>query len=327
MSYYKIFNNMQIDHNKFDKEVISRIESDYIKFHKYCLTDMEKLRSSVEITCPYCKSPDFTKHGKDKNGVERYKCKSCGKTYNNLCNSLFFSSKINIKSWYAFLECILSGSSNHVAMLTAKISRPTSSQWMKKIFKALENYQNSIRIGGKIFVDETYVHVDKKDKVVLDDTRKDSDVRKELRGISRNKICILIGTDGQKSFAEVGGRGRPMKSKNLEIGRRHILPKSVMIGDEDKSVVLLAKELDLKRRVYKSNTIEAYRELREVDELCGRLKFFLDKHRGFKKDLLQNYLNLFIFIENEKKSDENLYKTTAKLLRYLIEHQINKANK
>ena len=46
---------------------------------------------------------------------------------------------------------------------------------------------------------------------------------------------------------------------------------------------------------------------------------FIDKHRGLKKELLQDYLNLFIFIDNEKKTDGDLYKVTIKLLKLMCE--------
>lgn len=97
---------------------------------------------------------------KDKNGTQRFICKDCGKNFNIAAHILFFSSKINIKAWYSFLECILSGTSVSAACATAKISAVTGSAWMKKIFIALKNYQETIVLDSPIFIDETYVQED-----------------------------------------------------------------------------------------------------------------------------------------------------------------------
>ena len=77
--------------------------------------------------------------------------------------------------------------------------------------------------------------------------------------------------------------------------------------------------------MYKSNTYEAYENLEPIDQLCARFKFFIDKHRGFKKKFLADYINLFIFIDNEKKIEKDLYKTTLKLLKMMFEY--NKSSK
>ncbi len=94
-----------------------------------------------------------------------------------------------------------------------------------------------------------------------------------------------------------------------------------MIGDEDTSLTLTANELNLNRVMVKSNTEEAYNELEPIDQLCNRLKFFLNKHRGFLKDELENYLNLFIFIENERNKNPDLYIMTKTLLKMLFSYK------
>ena len=53
--------------------------------------------------------------------------------------------------------------------------------------------------------------------------------------------------------------------------------ESHIIGDEDNSLTYTAKNLDLTRTMYKSNTELTYEKLEPVDQLCNRLKFFLNK--------------------------------------------------
>ena len=76
--------------------------------------------------------------------------------------------------------------------------------------------------------------------------------------------------------------------------------------------------MNLTRTMYKSNTELAYDKLEPVDQLCNRLKFFINKHRGFKKERLQDYINLFIFIDNEKQINNDLYLVTNKLFKMMV---------
>ena len=133
---------------------------------------------------------------------------------------MFFSSKINLKAWFAFLECILSGSSTLEACIVAKISPVTGVEWMKKIFKTLNHYQENIILGKKVYIDETYVHEDSSKIYFLDDIGKIKKVKKQPRGISRNKICILLATDEGKMFFLYTKRHRslPLKISNSNWG-------------------------------------------------------------------------------------------------------------
>ena len=134
-----------------------------------------------DLVCPKCNSYRVVKHGKSASGSVRYKCKYkfCGKTFSSLGNTLFFSSKVNINAWLAFLECILSGSSTQEACIVAKISPVTGVEWMKKTFKSLREYQNAIILGTTVYIDETYVHEDASKIYLLEEIGK---VKKQPRG-------------------------------------------------------------------------------------------------------------------------------------------------
>lgn len=321
-SYKKLFSLLEESEDIFEVQILERIHDEYLAFHKNDFLNLEKLlENEIPLKCPKCNSINVISHGKDKNGTHRYKCKDCNKTFNIAKNSLFFSSKVNVRAWFSFLECILSGTSALAACITAKISPVTGSEWMEKIFLVLKDYQESIVLGTEIYIDETYVHEDKSKIFYYDEIGKIKKVKKQPRGISRNKICILVATDKEKSFAEIVCNGRPQREKNFEICKKHIKEGSHLIGDEDTSLTYVASELNLHRTMYKGNTELAYEKLEPVDQLCNRFKFFINKHRGFKKDLLQDYINLFIFIDNEKNKENDLYKVTMKLLKMMFSYK------
>lgn len=319
-SYKQLFSLLELSEDFFEYKIIERIHEEYVQNHLNDFLLIEKLIEQLEKekVCPNCKSTNYKSNGKHKNGTQRYLCKNCGKSFNNASDTFLFSSKVNINAWLSFLECLLSGTSVRNACITAKISTVTGTKWMKKIFEVLKKYQDDIILDDTIYIDETYVNEDKSKIFHFEEIGKIKKVKKLPRGISRNKICILVATDKENSFAEIVCNGRPQRIKNYNICLKHIMRESHIIGDEDNSLTYTAKNLDLTRTMYKSNTELAYEKLEPVDQLCNRLKFFLNKHRGFKKDLLQDYLNLFIFIDNEKNKNNDLHLVTLKLLRMLI---------
>lgn len=322
-AYREMFKRFNETNDDFEKNILDRILRDYKKNHRHYLTNFEKLLDEKrELNCPKCQSTHIVKNGKDRNGTVRLKCQNCGKNFSITSKSLFYSTKVNIRAWLTYLEGIISETSMKTACTNAKISMVTGTSWLKKIFIVLRNYQDGIVLNGKIYIDETYVHVDQSKTVYKDEIGKSKKVLKQPRGISINKIGILLAINREKCFGEIINLGRPLRMNNYKICKKHIAEGSSLIGDEDNSLTYAAKLLKLSRTKYKSNTQEAYDNLKPIDQLCGSFKFFIDKHRGFKKDVLQDYINLFIFLQNEKLSGAKPYEIAMKILKMLISYKV-----
>lgn len=43
--------------------------------------ESDLINSVIPETCPYCNEADFSRFGRIGNGVQRYRCKSCGQTF------------------------------------------------------------------------------------------------------------------------------------------------------------------------------------------------------------------------------------------------------
>lgn len=183
---------------------------------------------------------------------------------------------------------------------------------------SLKYYQDEIVLDKEVFIDETYIHEDKSKIFYYEEIGKIKKVRKEPRGISRNKICILVATDKNKSFGEIVCHGRPRREINYQICKKHIQNNSTVIGDEDTSLTYASRLMGWNRTQIKAYTEEAFERLLPIDDVCNRFKFFINKHRGFKKDLLQDYINLFFFIDNEMHKENDIYKVTIKLLKRMF---------
>ena len=312
-SFRRIFEHLQTIDDELEKTVIESIKRDYERFHKHDFSRFNDLllKERGNPICPRCHCSDYIKYGHGKNGVQRYRCRICDEAFNSVSSSLFFASKINLDAWFVFIECILNQTSVKAASMTAKISIPTGYYWLSKIFRAIRNYQETILLTGEVYFDETYISVNESIIARHEDGT-------EYKGLSRNKMCIAVGKDKISSFALICGRARPHRKAIYKICKEHISSDAIFISDDDNSHMMTIRKMKLTHEIYHSDTPEAYEKLEPIDQYCSRLKKFLRKHMGLRTNNLDDYLNLFVFIDNMKGESPDLYKATKELLSMLI---------
>ena len=108
----------------------------------------------------------------------------------------------------------------------------------------------------------------------------------------------MIATDNRKSFALIVNYGRPKRMNNYEIHKKHIMPGILLLDEENISLTYTTTQMGLIGEAYKSNSEEAYEHLEPIYLLYNRYESFLEKNKGFKKFILQDYINMFM--ENAK---------------------------
>lgn len=256
------------------------------------------LNSFAVEECKYCKSKHFKKIGCTSNGIQRYKCYDCHKTFTILTNTIFENHKIAITEWIEFCLDLFRYISINTTSKTNKNSATTSKYWLNKLFLVLEHIQDDIVLSGNVQIDETFFPVIESDKIIRNN--------KELRGLSKNQICIGIGYDGTNVYAIVEGVGKTSQKKTLAAFSKHIKQNSHLIHDREKSHNILIKTLNLTEDSYNANEIKKLKDkenpLNEINKQCYLLKRFLRSHSGFNRNDIQNYINLFCFIQNPPKN-------------------------
>ena len=280
------------------------INNYYNKHPKLNETNEATLLNSITITkCKYCNSEKIKKKGFTKNKIQRYYCNKCSKYFNPTTNTIFENHKISISEWIEFLLDIFNYGSTTLTSKINKNGMNTSIYWLYKVFFVLKNYQENIVLKRKIYIDEMYYKV-RKDKIKLKHNGK------EFKGISYNQYCIALGYDGTNIIAISEGLGKISTTKIENAFLEHIEEKSTLIHDEEKSHNVLIEKLNLKSLSYNSNDLKKLEDkknpLRPINHQCDLLRQFLNTHSGFDRENLQDYLNLYCFINSGKKN--RLYK-------------------
>lgn len=266
--------------------------------HRSISVDEVNFINSIQLSkCPFCNSIHYIKNGHRADGIQRYRCISCNKRFTALTNTIFDSHKIPISEWIEYLLHLFEFHSIKSSAYDNRNSSSTGTYWLRKVFEILKNVQDDVMLEGDIYLDETYVSKIQSDVVLKDG--------KKLRGISRNKICICVATDGVHSIYLTCGTSKPSKKAALETYGKHIAVGSTIIHDGDNSHQVLVDKLSLKSIVYTTAQTKKLNDkdnpLNPINQEHSKLKRFMREHGGFDREHLQDWLNLFWFIQNGPK--------------------------
>lgn len=277
-----------------------KYKSNYnIKHPKLSETNEANIFNSVKIDkCRHCSSKNIKKNGKSSNGVQLYYCKSCHRKFSPTTGTIFENHKISITEWIEFLLDIFNYGSITLTSRVNKNSTNTVNYWINKVFLLLRNYQNNILLKDDVYIDEMFYKVIKNDIELKDG--------KKLRGTSKNQYCIGVGYDKDNVIAIVECLGKPSIETTKKTFINHIVKGSKLIHDDEKCHRSLVGELELIDKSYKSTYLKTlddnHNPLRPINHQCDLIRQFLNSHSGFDREHLQDYLNVYCFMNSKPRN-------------------------
>jgi DNA-directed RNA polymerase subunit RPC12/RpoP len=278
---------------------------------------------SKEKLCQKCGSKNsLIKNGKDTNQNQRYKCKSCKKTFilDESTTSQLQNSEYTFKK---FIGYMIDDVTLEVIARNLDINIKTALYYRFLVFESLRNYQDEIILEGTVLIDETFVRINTK-KYKL--KRADG---KGIRGISFNHLCVItmINLRGL-CIAKVASRGMAKPQLYIDLCAANMGDLDLLIHDGSSTQKQFLRH-------FKCPNIDARRESDGqyttilVDSLHSNIKRFLFKHAGYRVKFLQHYMNFFVYrynctpktkytnmrklIENKNNMIEDLFNRTKKI--------------
>jgi len=175
----------------------------------------------------------------------------------------------------------------------AGVSSRTAYIWRMKVFEAVAKEQDSTMLSGKVWIDETYVPVNRRDLVMNGSLK--------LRGISRNQISIACAIDchGNK-VAYVSGKGHITSAECRKIYPAHIAGGSTVVHDGIFSHSKFIAERGLKEEIHKSKTEGANEALGPINHLCAMVQRNMVQHIGEMRRYTQLYVSWVVFKSSMK---------------------------
>lgn len=249
--------------------------------------------------CPRCGSERIVRNGHRKDGVGLWKCRSCGLSFNPLTGTVFDGKKIPISEWTEYLLHLFEFHSVATSARDNRNAYTTGRYWLAKVFATLKGCQGGVMLEGKVWLDETYVPVDKCERAMGKDG-------KAPRGISSNLLAIGAATDGRSLYVVCEWASKPSKKRTLAAFRDHIKPGSTLVHDGDNSHSSLVDALGLKSEVHKTAETKGMPDranpMDRINDVHSLLKRFLGDHGGYARKDLQGWLDLFWFIWSDPPS-------------------------
>lgn len=253
------------------------------------------INSYIPDICRHCGSIHIKRFGKTRNGLARYRCNECRRTFTPLTNTIFDNHKIPITEWVDFLLSMFGyGSTNQVSK-SNRNSFNTTSYWLDKVFLVVSGTQDGTVLSGTVQLDESYY------SVRAGDIERKADGLM-FRGTSRNQYCIGVACDDERVFLKVEGMGSPSFRSTVDTFGAHIEPGSHLVHDTCGAHSRLVKMLGLSEEIHAASETKRMPDkdnpLNRVNQICNLMKKFLNAHSGFLRKDLQNYLDLLAFIMN-----------------------------
>lgn len=237
--------------------------------------DRRSMRIVSFSCCPHCHGIRIKRNGK-RDGRQRWICKDCGRTFGGRCKTILHSSKLNVGQIREIVSLLEDGVLTHQVAHRAHVSVQTVVLWKRKL-QILEKSQESVRLSGKVWVDETYINVPSKER------------GPSKRGLSGNKQRIFVGVDDSgHALARIDGKGIPGNEDSSKAFRGHVAEGSAVCHDEGHYAGAFpgCKEVPVNSR-----SKGALKALNPINRFCSQVKRLFRVHLRIRPKNRQKYLD------------------------------------
>lgn len=256
--------------------------------------------------CPHCGHIKYVKMGKDK-GVQRYKCKSCNRTFTPFTGT--WMAQIHKKDKLAdYLKLMQQGLSLEKIRKKLGINKKTAFDWRHKITQSIKEVDED-KFLGITESDETFFLHSEKGSGKL--TRKSRKRGKQVKtkGISQEQVSVIVAADRKGAVSlNVSGFGRISKEDITKAIGEKINEQTILCTDGHVSYKGFASDNNIEHHVLRADLKQFVRQgkfhIQNINSLHSRLKTWINNDLyGVSTKYLQNYLNWFRFKEKFKKTD------------------------
>ncbi|MET3697446.1 transposase-like protein [Bacillus oleivorans] len=156
------------------------------------LNRIRESRFNSGMACVHCGSTSVKRNGKYRTR-QRYLCKDCSKTFNDMSNTPFSGSRYPQK-WVKFMEMMVEGYTLPKIAKRLDIHISTAFYWRHKVLYALRSLDFN-QLQGIVESDETFFRESMKGRKVTHRVPKKRATKDEKRGISDLKIAVVVAQD------------------------------------------------------------------------------------------------------------------------------------
>ncbi len=243
--------------------------------------------------CPHCGSSGVVRNG-SADGLQRYKCRDCQRTFNALTGTPLARLRHKAK-WIVQAEALRDGSSITQAAKQLKVARSTAFRWRHR-FLALPKTIQAQALMGIAEADETFFLRSCKGQRHLDRKPRRRGGRAAKRGLSKEQVPVLVARDRSGATANIILTAD--SKTELVAALRPLLPSDTILCTDGSSVLAAAvKEVGVTHRPVNVSTgrrvLAGVYHIQNVNAYDSRLKNWIRRFHGVATKYLDSYLGWF----------------------------------
>ena len=289
----------QLEKLTFDQ---SKKAQEYL--HRKCTVEsMEDTIGTVK-SCPYCHSDSFHKWGV-RSGLQRYRCKTCHKTFNLL--TLTPLARLQHKEqWVKYAQDLKDGRSIRASAVDCHIHPSTSFRWRHRMLQ-IPHKTKADHLSGIVELDETYFLESRKGERNLDREPRKRGGKASQRGISDEQTAVLIVRDrsGKTTDAILE---KSNQDTIAEVIVSAVERDALLCSDTKPAYKAFAnayhftlKTINLSKNEHTNGIVH----VQNVNAYDSRLKLWIKRFHGVSTKYLASYLGWMRLLDREKNITDN----------------------
>ena len=267
--------------------------------NKCSIEGLEDIIGEV-ASCPHCNSKSFHKWGVRSN-LQRYRCKSCHKTFNVLSNTPL--ARLRYKNvWMDYTQDLIRGDSIRASATHCHVDKSTTFRWRHRML----NIPCELKVKhlhGIVEFDETYFLESQKGNHHLDRKARKRGGKATQRGISSEQTAVLIIRDRDGNTVD-----SILEISNKETLADVLIPlidkDTLLCSDKKTSYTAFAKKfgytLETINVSAKEHVRNAIYHVQNVNAYDSRLKEWMKHFHGVATKYLESYLGWMRLLDREK---------------------------
>ena len=241
--------------------------------------------------CPHCGHEQLHRHGQS-DGLQRYRCRACGKTFNALTGTPLARLRHKAK-WLGFLQTTLDSMTVRQAAREVDIHRHTSFRWRHRFLEWVKNDRPE-HLHGITEADETYFLESHKGARQLERPARKRGGSATKRGVSKEQVCVLIARDRTGQTLDfVTGNGSVRKAQLRQCLQPALDKDVLLVSDANASYRYFAKEAGISHEAVNLSAgtrVKGAIHVQNVNAYHSRLRQWIQRFHGVATRYLPNYL-------------------------------------
>jgi transposase-like protein len=277
------------------KELFSRVKKlPYPKYREFKdrikVYDKKKevanlIENSFVPKCGHCGSKKYSKYGV-RNDLQRYKCNSCGKTFNILTGTPL--SRLRKKGrWLNYARCMSEGMTLQVSADLVGVDLTTSFRW-RHTFLSNANDLKPKRLNGVVEAVDSYFYYSEKG------SNFPSSISKEVIGKRAPKVYVLTTRDRNgNTNEEIIGDFNVANVPNSQLNR--ISPDVLLCSNKNGFYDAISKQLKIVHAKLRRSEVERRKiiHVKNAYKYKESLYDWMEKFKGVATKYLSNYLSWY----------------------------------